>query len=223
MAIISCSNCGADIDHTARFCRLCGQAINQAEAQTARMPIPDQFGAATQGFDPSPTFPTYGMPQTMPAAAAPDTQPIEKRRHKRLFVIALSLIAFFIVAIAGLGVALTFWGRPSHRARGFPPPPAAPRHPPIPQSEDQPAIIRGLMYPDARVILNMVARNGSSVIQLYTADPIDRVARWYEVRIQPNTKKIVPGESVMFDAENVKVLIQNEGHGTQIFITNSPD
>ncbi|MEW6207615.1 MAG: zinc ribbon domain-containing protein [Acidobacteriota bacterium] len=200
MATINCTSCGAEIDSTARFCRRCGQPVFAAEAPTARMEIPSQQGAETQGFGPAMTAPTFGPP-------LPVAEPFDKAKQKRTTTILIGMVAFLILAMIGLGLGLFFLSK-NRSAIGDQPPAQAT------EMRDQ----SDLIYPGSTVNLRVSSDEGKKVLQLRTDDSVDDVVAWYDKKMK-NAEKVYLPVGVTITDRNTAVVITGIGEGTQILVT----
>jgi hypothetical protein len=185
---------------------MCGIVISPSEAPTLNMELRGQYGAPTQGFDPAPTYPQWSNPATVPPAA-PGTQPIEKKRRKRLLAITLVMITFFIIALIGLGVGLNFLASKDRSSEFRPSAPGS-------------SILAGdeLIYPGATVNMRSQTED-EHVLQLKTTNSVDDVVDWYVEKIKPTEHVSLPGLGVTLNSEKIHVVITRIRSTTQIIIT----
>jgi hypothetical protein len=170
----------------------------------ARIETSPQAGPETYGFNPAVTAPTYGPP-----AQAFGTNPLDKAKQKRTLKIILGMVIFLIVALAGLGIGLTFWAKNRQAPAGAQQPPAA----------GEAATGDDLIYPGAEVNFHAKGENGEKVVQLRTNDAPDVVVAWYEKKISPSDKVRLPGVGTVLTRDDTSVMISEFEEGAQILVT----
>jgi hypothetical protein len=232
MAIIACTNCGADTEHTAKFCRKCGSPVNLGEATTRSLDAQAALDEAkTRHVNVSPTTPSYIAPgMQMPPPAAP-TQSFEKSRHKWAIITLASLVVILFLALAAVLITLSDNEPPAvdqPTSASEPPgleapiPPLPPLTPPPPGSRGTgPAAGTGLKYPGAENIGEVKRGSGVLVLRLKTDDPVDEVVKWYESK--SGDKKVIklPDGSTIISSGATSIIIKSESDGTKILITQA--
>jgi len=158
MADLTCSQCGAEFETPARFCRRCGKSLgvgepsmSPSEATTRSFDYPADLGSAepnsTAPTNQWPTSPAYLGPDQMtvgpqyPAYLGANTQGLTRRGSKAPFIILgvlgfilIGVIAVFALIISQMGRGPSgFGGSTAGANAGAPaPPPNVSGHPPIP-------------------------------------------------------------------------------------------
>ena len=79
---------------------------------------------------------------------------------------------------------------------------------------------KSLVYPGAQIVLNLDSGGGGGVLQLKTADPIDKVADWYEATLKPS-KIMRVGPTVIMKTDTATATIISDGDNTSIVIKQS--
>ena len=239
MQTSKCTNCGADIEYAAKFCRRCGQAISPSEWTTrnleepTRIEEPSRFEAPTRPANSWSTAPTYLPPDAMPQQVIMPGS-IESSGQKKTVIALAAVIAVLVIALAGLGIFI-FVNRaggppplpqPEGRSQPLPPPrapraPGVPDQPPLPpQPPTPPVSVSGeFIYPGSKVTMEMSGGRKGRMVKLSTPDAIDTVADWYIKKIGPAKQIRVPGGSTVLTGERVAVVITTEGNETSIILT----
>ena len=120
----------------------------------------------------------------------------------------LAIVIVIIVALVGLGsVVGVVRSRIMSRIQGR-------------ATVSQP-VSKSLVYPGAQTILDVTSSGGSGVLQLKTADPIDKVADWYVAILKP-TKTLRVGPTVIMKSDNVSATLVSDGDNTNILIKQAP-
>lgn len=230
MATINCPACSAEIQDTARFCRACGRPLNTSEATTKLFDDPAQAGSPTQDINAVPTTPSYSPPSfpeyyQSPLPAAPSTQGLEAKSHKRVVIVLASLVVVLLMALAGLGAWFIFGGGDRGGPPGLgdipgppPPRPPPPGNPPVAPGSGGAAISRDLIYPGAREAMRMEQDSGVKMLQLRTSDPMTKVVDWYLQRLNTTKRVDIPGISTILKANGINVIITGADGETQILI-----
>ncbi len=231
MQTTKCTNCGADIDYAAKFCRRCGQAIDPLEWTTRKLEQPSQFEepsrleAPTRIANSWPTSPTYLPPDAMPPQAAV-TSGMEPTGQKKIVIALATIVAVLVIALATLAI-LMFFRKPDETPYAITPPPI-PSVPPVPRvpppgapapNSAPPAISKDLMYPGAEVTMQVMGEENAKVVQLTTPDSFDQVVDWYTKHMKPKKQVRIPGGNAVLKGEGVAVMIMNGGDGTSILVT----
>lgn len=230
MAIISCANCGADTEHTARFCRKCGNPINLGEATTKNLDAPTISEQRTQHVNVSPTTPSYLAPGPVPPFPAYPTQNIGSPSHKWAIIGLASLVVVLLIALgilllnrsveepAGATMPPTIV-IPRAPEAPVPPIPPMPPIPPIPPVQGQGSVIStDLIYPGAEKE-NEFSAGTSGFVKLRTEDPIGEVVKWYEDKLKDEKIIKLPDGTSVLKSGSVAIVIKSEGDGTSIVIT----
>jgi len=202
MTEAKCSACGAGLIPGVGFCRQCGApamtAAATSEQPTAILNQPHD-GSTTQRLDPRSTSPDY--PRGVVEVSASRSSALEPPApNARLKVFMVGLI---IVALLGLGsVVRSVIKSRSHSQTGSP-------------------ISRTLIYPGARVVLDLTNESGGSVLQLTTSDPLDKVQSWYVSNLQPTKILQITAGTVILRKDNVTATVVAENNTTNIVIKQS--
>lgn len=217
----------------ARFCRQCGRPTPRLSQQgsvteeTTRL-LDAQGPGLPPNFNAQPGEAAYLAPQPVrPLAGAPATTGLEKPggRGGRVFI---SLLVVAVLAIISVALAARWWSAPrvvviQQPSVEAPDPPdvEAPEVPeppnaPPPAADGSAATGSALVYPGAKVLVNVNHTDGPSVLQLRTKDGLDKVVRWYVARLKPERFINMPGAPVFLHADDVKVHIRPEGDATMI-------
>jgi hypothetical protein len=226
-----CFHCGAESFAEARFCRQCGQRLDD------RPPVSVTEGS-TRLFDAP-----YTPPKSDPFAnenqwaggpivshdanftssvAGKHTQTLgQPKSYKGLFLIGGS--AFLAFAVLALILLFRFWGTvtinpPSDSA---PPPPSALQEPPAPSASGT-NVFSKLMYPGAKTTMSVSGGGEGNVLQLETTDTVEKVANWYRAKFSNPKVTSIP-KSQIIDAGNIKVIIIDQNNGTRILLTQGQD
>src|ERR1044071_7976044 len=240
MQTSKCSNCGADIDYAAKFCRRCGQAIDPSEWATRNLEEPSKFEQPPRFESPTrpanswSTSPTYLPPGAMPPQVITPGG-MESSGQKKTVIALAAVIAVLVIALAGLGIFLFAGGNRQATPPPFPPPggvgqpappprvpspPGVPGQPTPPAAPAQPDSISGeLIYPGSKVTMEMSGGRKGRVVKLNTPDAIDKVVDWYVNKIGPVKQVKLPGGNTTLTREGLAVVITPEDNGTSILLT----
>ena len=243
MPSTTCSNCGAEIADGTRFCRRCGQpsaVLNEAsilEATTRTLethpgPGSSNSSASTQFFSSEPTGPAYLAPN-MVGAAPSEASPAQTNRNlqapprSRNILIFSALTGVVLVVLVALLMGWVVWRSVATTVRReivrvgppaiAPPVPPIPPVPPLPPEARAGGISRSLIYPGAEVVMDMIRGEEGDVLQLSTSDSLDKVVKWYDARLKPNKKIILPGRNAILRGEEVTAII-TDGDDDQVSI-----
>ncbi|HXG63802.1 MAG TPA: hypothetical protein VNO70_01775 [Blastocatellia bacterium] len=204
------------------------------EATTRSLETPAEAEMPTQPAQPLPTAPTEYVPPYASPVPAPATNSLAPEGQKRTVVILAALVAFLFFALVALGLFTLLRGGdgatppPVITIPEPPPPPDMPGHPPDMPGHPPPPPIGGetgisetLIYPGAEKAMEQIHGGKVVLLQLRTADPMDKVAGWYEQRLRPKDRVNIPGPArhTIMHAEKATVIIQDAGEGTSIMIT----
>lgn len=141
-----------------------------------------------------------------------------------LIVIALMLTTLFIV--------LT--NRHSRRTTVSPPavtspelPAIPPPPPPLPPrgSTEGTSINRALIYPGAKTTMEITGTDEDHLLQLQTSDSFDKVVSWYTEKLKPKSvlRMKDPSSRVILGTDEMNVIINENGNGTTIMLTQGDD
>jgi hypothetical protein len=78
-------------------------------------------------------------------------------------------------------------------------------------------VSRTLMYPDARVVLDL-GDSGGAVLQLATSDSLDKVQTWYAAQLKPDKILRATMYTSILRKDNVTVTLVLENNTTMIVI-----
>jgi hypothetical protein len=82
-------------------------------------------------------------------------------------------------------------------------------------------VSRALIYPGARVVLDVASQDGGSVLQLKSADPLDKVQNWYIANLHPTKILQVTLGTLILRKDTVTATIASENNTTNILIKQS--
>jgi hypothetical protein len=106
----------------------------------------------------------------------------------------------------------------------IPPPPPQPPLPPRGSTEGT-SINRALVYPGAKTTMEITGEDEGGVLQLQTSDSFDKVVDWYTEKLKP--KSVIrmkdPTSRVILEAGGMSVIINANGDGTTIMLTQGDD
>jgi hypothetical protein len=239
----TCNRCGASLVFSAKFCRQCGNRLDDSDdpseltTRTLEEPPTDQppYDHATRPANAgitSPTYPPPAMFQQQPPPLAPIIGSAPPASNNTALYVILGVIMALLI---GLGVVafVALNRRPAVVAppppppdagqteKGMPPPrpdlPQPPPAPPSPPGEGKTSLDPSLIYPGAKVVMDIGGSDGR-VTQLHTTDGIDKVVSWYLQRVKVKNDVTMPGGRII-SAEGVNLLITSTGDGTSIMVT----
>lgn len=226
MAIVSCTSCGAQIEDTSRFCRLCGRSFDPTELATRKLEPGVEFHAPTQPVNQSPTTPAYVAPVQYPEV--PATNDLTRVSQNRT---AIVLLAATVGLLLLLLIAVVYVKLRSNSAPIAPPatsittpprPPGAPAPPFAPPATAGAIVGEELIYPGSDEVMTINAK-GKGVLQLQTTDSASRVVEWYIARLKPTQHNKRPGGIEILRAGDITVLISSGEDETSIMITRGDD
>ncbi|HXD33379.1 MAG TPA: zinc ribbon domain-containing protein [Pyrinomonadaceae bacterium] len=195
MSEARCAECGTELIPGTGFCRKCGApAISALEQPTAILDQPSD--GTTKRLEPRSTNPYREaslddpLGHELPAAAPPGARP-----RKFLFLGVLVLAALACVSIVGVvrSVLKSPVVQPSVR------------------------VDRSLMYPEARVVVDM-GDSGGGVLQMTTRDPLSKVQSWYVEQMKPDKVLQVTYNSTIMRKDKVMTTLIAENDITSIVI-----
>lgn len=196
MIEMKCPECGAELIPEAGFCRQCGAAVLAGAVDQPAAKLNDAGNnATTRRLAPRPTSPGHPAPAPVVATRAGNV------RTK--------------VTVAVLAVAAVFALRPAVRSllknngsgSG--------------SVNTATAVSRSLVYPGARIVLDISNDGPGSVLQLSTSDSLDKVQAWYMATLQPTKILQVTLGTVILRKDNVTATIAAENNVTNIVIKQS--
>jgi hypothetical protein len=186
----------------AGFCRQCRASASGAGA-TSEQPTAilneAKDGSTTQRLDPRNTSPgDYGVVHSRGSTS--QSSALKPRApNTRLRVVVAALL---VLALLGLGSivrsVIKSW----------------------PQSRAGSPVSRTLLYPGARVILDL-SESGGSVLQLTTSDPLEKVQAWYAATLRPTKILQVTSGTVILRKDNVAATLVAQNNTTNIVIKQS--
>lgn len=236
MAIVSCTSCGAQIEDTSRFCRVCGRSFDPSELTTRRLEPGVEFHAPTQPVNQSTTAPAYLSPVQVPAVPATnDLAPVSQNRTAIVLLAAtVGLLLFLLGALAYVsfrsggppdgppGIGTPGIGSPPPDPPGMPPPPPPPgvTAPPIaPPAAGDAVIGEELIYPGAERLMTINRPQGKGVLHLKTNDAARKVVEWYTAKLKPTESAKLPFGNAILRAGDITVVITGTEDGTTILIS----
>ena len=226
MAIVSCTSCGAQIEDTSRFCRVCGRSFDPTELATRKLEPGVAFHAPTQPVNQSPTTPAYVAPVQYPEV--PATNDLTRVSQNRT---AMVLLAATVGLLLLLLIAVVYVKFRSNSAPIAPPPvisiptvppPGAPPPPFAPPATGDAVVGEDLIYPGSKEVMT-VSAEGKGLLHLQTTDPASRVVEWYTTRLKPTQHIRLPGGSAILRAGDIAVVIGSGEGETSIMITRGDD
>ncbi|MFY9607474.1 MAG: zinc-ribbon domain-containing protein [Blastocatellia bacterium] len=226
MAIVSCTSCGAQIDDTSRFCRVCGRSFDPAELTTRKLEPGVEFHAPTQPVNQSPTTPAYVPPVQFPVV--PATNDLAPRSQNRTIIVllaaAVGLLLFLVFAVymVKFNSDNPPTAPPAISIPPVPTPPGVPAPPFPPPAAGDAVVGEELIYPGADEVMTINAK-GKGVLQLRTKDSASKVVEWYIARLKPTEHIKLPGGDAILRAGDIAVVIGSGDEGTSIMITRGGD
>jgi hypothetical protein len=233
MTNLTCLECGTTLISGARFCRVCGQPVTAmdgssvTEATTRILETPVADAGHAPRFTTAEATHLAASPRQPVAPVSPDST-APKRRS---MVLALTLIlsgVMFVFCLLAFGVWYAVNSTTTSTVGSTvleppmlepPPPPPPPPAPPILDFADGTASAT-LIYPKATVTQNITSEGKTALTQLTSEDDFERVVEWYEKRLKPTDKIVVPGEQAILTVNQTTVIISEADGGTSIMVTN---
>jgi hypothetical protein len=165
--------------------------------------------------------------QTRPAAATETrslthTSSTFKRWLPGLLIITVAVI------IPLLYVLSKWWHQPTiikvmPQVEGpAPPKPPQPPPPSKPAVQGETKIDQSYFYPDARTTMVISKAGEGDVVQLQTADSMQKVTDWYTKKLKP-TQVIKQPQNVVLKSDKLSVVIRSTGDGTAIMLRQDAD
>jgi len=190
-----CAKCGTALPPGVSFCRQCGQPATETSVSSEQATAvlgKSRDGATTKRLDPRPTSSDYELNSESLTSASSSLAPPSSRT--RLITI---VIAIMVLALVSIGV---IWGL---KVRN--------------QTASNFLVDRSLAYPGARTVVDFGDRGGS-VLQLETADPLEKVRDWYDLNLKPTKTLRVSPSSVIQKKDSVTVTLVSENDVTSVVI-----
>lgn len=156
---------------------------------------------------------------------------MESSGQKKTVIALAAVIAVLVIALAGLGLFMFMDRSDGPPARDFPPethggsgPPLPPPRPPLPPGQPPtppvaPRVSEELIYPGAKITMDVSGGPKGRVVQLSTPDAIDTVTDWYINKLGSPKQVKLPGGNTVLTGEGVAVVITTEGSATSILLT----
>ncbi len=207
-----CTSCGAELSAGMNFCRQCGASVvvsPDASEQPTAMLNQSTASPTTQRLDPRPTGTGYqgAVPPMTPMAAPTGTPVATSRGGSARWLIVVGIVIALLIGISSVvGVMKSVLRSRAQRQN---------------QSRTNTVVRKPLVYPGAKTVLDVTSQDGTGVLQLQSADPIDKVADWYEAHLKP-TKTVRVGPTVIMKNDNVSATIVSDGSNTNILIKQMP-
>jgi hypothetical protein len=160
MSELRCNLCGAVLLPATSFCRQCGSAITDTDAQSPSEAPTALFSsraesATTQRLNPRPTRPDRGL---QPPAG---TMAISSASHGR----RKAMVGGFVLVLIIVGILTTLVVMRMRNANAT-------------------ADTSALIYPGAQTVVDMTNTDGSRTVQLQTKEPLARVENWYQTNLK---------------------------------------
>jgi hypothetical protein len=158
------------------------------------------------------------------------TSGIAPTGQKKTTVALAAVIAVLVIALVGLGLFI-FIDRLNGSSQGDSSggsgqsltPPRAPRAPEVPSQPSSPppasSISGEMIYPGAKITMDMSGGPKGRVLKLSTPDAVDKVADWYINKIGSAKQIRIPGGSTVLSGNGIAVVITVEGPETSIILT----
>lgn len=221
----------------ARFCRKCGQASTRfaaesvTEGTTRILQTPEAnniFGQEFYEQHGSLAQPTTPIPPQATQTAR--NLPAEPKRQNWLMFGALVFVGLALVAVA---LVFTLRGNSTSttptsvviKRGGIPSVPEPPQPPTVPQApiDGSNAFSPDLIYPGAKVTMQVIGSPKGNVLQLKTSDSFEKVVEWYTGKLSPKNIVRPPGADnavAVLNADALKAIITADGsNGTNILLT----
>lgn len=229
-----CTACGTEISSEARFCRKCGQPSARfnpnsvTEGTTRLLDTPERQASVGQDV-----YEQHGdlarATSRIPPQVNATSRSLEPTRQPKNWLLLGSIL---VATVALILTSLFLMTRNRSATTVSPPvvprPEAPPIHPPPPPplpprgSIQGSGISRALVYPGAETMMEITDASEGDLLQLQTSDSFDKVVSWYTERLKP-TKVIKKSSNVILEAGEMKAIINAEGDGTIIMLTQGVD
>jgi hypothetical protein len=198
MTETKCNLCGAGLLPATSFCRKCGAAVSdtnaekRSEAPTAIFNGPPA-NSVTQRLDPRPTSPEPGAHR--PAGSLTLGS---RSRGRRKFVIGSLVLVLIVVGILTTIVVLRT------------------------QNATLTSSPATLSYPGGQTVVDMTNTDGSRAVHLQTKDPLARVESWYQTNLKLTKTVRLTSTSVVMKKDKVTITLAEEDGTTNILIKQAP-
>jgi hypothetical protein len=165
----------------------------------------------------------------IPPQANETSRSLQANRKSSQWVLIGSLL---IIVFLLTTLFIVFASRSSKRTVTSPPAVTRPELPPIPQPPQPPrgstegtSFNSALIYPGAKTIMEITGEDEGNVLQLRTSDSFDKVVDWYTEKLKPGSVVRIkePTSRVILGADEMSVIINAEGDGTTIMLTQGGD
>lgn len=215
----------------ARYCRRCGQELSLAEpgsvtdATTRLLETPErprvEFGTTREAQPLVKSSETQSI-DGLSTKALESPKPQQKWMITSMVLVVLLVIVTTILLINNRRTPTTVVIPPTVTRPVIPVPPV-PALPPLPNGAGGAmGIDPSLVYPGSQTTLTATEGNGHAVTQLHTSDPVGKVVDWYTSKLT-HAPVVRTEKSTIFEAGTLKVIINSEGDGTDIFLTEGDD
>jgi len=208
---LQCKSCGATLLPDTSFCRQCGAPVSGdlRPPRSHYSNAPFRGGSenvTTRRLDPRPTNERGEMQFQPPYASAPLPQPQAARSKAHPLILSgIAMIVLFLGIIAV--VAVVRMRTPTR----------------IVKVVGKSAAAQGeLVYPGADTLLDVGDSDGSRVLKLRTADPLNLVQHYYETTLQATKTVAVSNTVVIIRNDKVTATLLAEGDKTSILIKQAP-
>lgn len=226
MAIVSCTSCGAQIEDTSRFCRVCGRSFDPSELTTRKLEPAVEFHAPTQPVNKPPTAPSYVTPVQVPVVPATNDLAAGSQNRTAIVLLAatVGLLLFLLVAVlfVRFGSDSTSVPPPGTSIPVPPTPPGAPAAPFAPPATGGAVVGEELIYPGAAEVMTINAE-GKGMLHLQTTDPAGKVVEWYTAKLKPTSNVKLPFGNAILKSGDIAVVISGNEDGTSIMITRGDE
>lgn len=204
MADLRCAKCSSEILAGTNFCRSCGAPVKSgpepSEKKTAL--LEDRVArATTRRFEPRETAEAsaevpLGTYNSGARASTPVPPPVPVRFRRSLLIATLVLL-ILLGGTALVGVMKRL------------------RH-----SGTRTQVSQQLNYPGAQTIVNVGGESGA-VLQMETADRLEKVSAWYEATLKPTKVLKVNVATLIMKNADITVTMAATDSGTSIVIKQS--
>ncbi|HVG38282.1 MAG TPA: hypothetical protein VM870_03275, partial [Pyrinomonadaceae bacterium] len=76
-----------------------------------------------------------------------------------------------------------------------------------------------LIYPGAKTEIDIRNNDDGQVLQLTTGDSFAKVVNWYETKMKPEERVIMPDQQAILKSRDYQVIIRPDGQETKILLT----
>lgn len=192
-----CPNCNTEILTGTSFCRSCGNQIIAEAGEQPTAILEQAADGTTKRLDPRPTNPyREGSGADNLAHELSEVADVPGARPRKLLFVGI-LVAAVLACVSIVGVVRSVL-KPQ----------------PVTQSI---RVSRSLMYPDSKVVLDL-GDSGGGVLQLSTADPLQKVQTWYLEQLKPDKILQATISTVIMRKDNISATLVSENNATTIVI-----